>query len=120
MMFTGVGLLRLVSCSSPTTGNTPEGGLSQEDLRSRKFQAIPNKAFQLLLLEMEKDGLIRVSPRAVALQAFDCKPGHEQLKQIDKILGILRKLPFCRLPGLNSAGTRELVRLTGRNFFSTC
>jgi selenocysteine-specific elongation factor len=93
-------------------------GYPKEDLRSRKFQAIPNKAFQLLLLEMEKDGLIRVSPRAVALQAFDCKPGHEQLKQIDKILGILREAAFlppswaelCRNAGISEAYGQELLQ----------
>ena len=53
MMFTGVGLLRLVSCSSPTTGNTPEEGYPKEDLRSRKFRLYQIN-FQLLLLKWRR------------------------------------------------------------------
>lgn len=93
-------------------------GYPKEDLRSRKFQAIPNKAFQLLLLEMEKDGLFRVTPQAVALQAFDCKPGPEQLKQMNKILGMLKEAAFlppswgdlCRGAGMSEAYGQELLQ----------
>ncbi|NLW38104.1 MAG: selenocysteine-specific translation elongation factor [Peptococcaceae bacterium] len=93
-------------------------GYPKEDLRSRKFQAIPTKAFQLLLLEMEKDGLIRVSPQVVALPDFDSRPGPDQQKQIDRILGLLREAAFlppawtelCRNAGMSEAYGQELLQ----------
>lgn len=69
-------------------------GYSKEELRSRKYQSLNNKTFQLLLLEMERDGYLRVAPQAVALQSFNPGPGPEVEKQILKIRKTLEDASF--------------------------
>ncbi len=96
-------------------------GYPKEELRSRKFPAIPNKAFQLLLLKMEKDALFSVSPQVVALKTFNCEPGPEELKQIDRILKTLEVASFqppswgelCKnagIAGINETHGQELLQ----------
>jgi len=93
-------------------------GYPKEELRSRKFQALNHKLFQLLLLEMEKDGPLRVTPQAVALQSFKPGPSPEQEKQLVKIRGTLKEAFFlppswgdlCRGAGLNESAGTELLQ----------
>ncbi len=93
-------------------------GYPKEELRSRKFPKLNNKTFQLLLLEMEKDGRIRVTPQAVALKSFNPVPSPEQKKQIARICGTLNESAFlppswselCREAGLNEDNGVELLQ----------
>lgn len=93
-------------------------GYPKEELRSRKFQAFNNKVFQLLLLEMEKDGPLRVTPQAVALKSFNFGPNPEQETQIARIRGMLKEALFlppswadlCRGAGLSEAPGAELLQ----------
>lgn len=93
-------------------------GYPKEELRSRKFQPLNNKIFQLLLLEMEQDGLLRVTPQAVALQSFKPGPDPEQQKKIIKIVQILKDSAFvppswgelCRRVNLSEDTGTEILQ----------
>ncbi|KUK82437.1 MAG: Selenocysteine-specific translation elongation factor, partial [Pelotomaculum thermopropionicum] len=93
-------------------------GYPKEELRSRKFKQLNNKIFQLLLLEMEQDGLLRVTSRAVLLQSFEPGPGPEQQKIITKIKKILKDAAFlppswkelCRRVGFDETAGSELLQ----------
>lgn len=69
-------------------------GYPKEELRSRRFQAITSKPFQLLLLEMEKDGFLRAMPQSVALQSFTPGPDDELEKAMQKIREIMKEAVF--------------------------
>lgn len=93
-------------------------GYPREDLRSRKFQALNSRVFQLLLLEMEKDGLIRVTSQAVALQGFSAGPSTQQEKLIKQIKQKLEEAAFLppswpevsRSAGLDEVLAAELLQ----------
>ncbi|MDD4237669.1 MAG: selenocysteine-specific translation elongation factor [Desulfotomaculaceae bacterium] len=82
-------------------------GYPREDLRSRKFPALNSRVFQMLLLEMEKDGLIRVTPQAVGLHGFTAEPAPQQEKLISQLKQKLGDAAFLP-PSWN-----ELTRSTG-------
>lgn len=69
-------------------------GYPKEELRSRKFQSVSTKVFQLLLLEMEKEGVLKVMPQAVAVEGFATGPDAQQKKQIQQIRQILKESGF--------------------------
>ena len=93
-------------------------GFPKEELRSRKFQALNNKVFQLLLLEMEKDSLLKVTPQSVALLTFDPAPGPALKKQIDRIRDLLHEAAFvppswsdlCKSAGVGEPAGAELLQ----------
>jgi len=93
-------------------------GYSKEELRSRKYPSLNNKVFQLLLLEMEKDGHLRVTPQAVALKSFSPGPDPEVEKQILKIRKMLEDAAFqppswailCREAGVSKDNGAELLQ----------
>jgi len=93
-------------------------GYPREELRSRKFKQLNNKIFQLLLLEMKQDGLLRVTSQAVALQSFEPGPGPEQQKVITKIKKILKDAVFlppswrelCRRADFDETAGAELLQ----------
>jgi len=93
-------------------------GYPREDLRSRKFQVLNSRVFQMLLLEMEKDGLIRVTPQAVALQGFAAGPSPQQEKLISRIKHELEEFAFLppswndlsRSAGLDEVFAAELLQ----------
>ncbi len=111
-------------------------GYPKEELRSRKFKQLNNKIFQLLLLEMEQDGLLRATPRAVSLPSFKPGPDPEQQIIITKFKKLLRDAAFlppswkelCRKLDLDeTAGTEllqyllrtgEMVKITDDLYFS--
>lgn len=69
-------------------------GYPKEELRSRKFQSLSTKVFQLVLLEMEKEGSLKVMPQVVALKDFATGPDAEQQKQIRQIGQIMKDAAF--------------------------
>jgi selenocysteine-specific elongation factor len=69
-------------------------GFPKEELRSRKFPSISNKIFQLLLLEMEKEGVLKLLAQAVALKDFEPGPDAEQKIQIQQIRHILQEAAY--------------------------
>lgn len=93
-------------------------GYPREDLRSRKFQVLNSRVFQMLLLEMEKDGLLRVTPQAVALQGFATGPSLQQEKLISRIKHELEEVAFLppswndlsRSAGLDEVFAAELLQ----------
>ncbi|TEB07074.1 Selenocysteine-specific elongation factor [Pelotomaculum schinkii] len=93
-------------------------GYPREDLRSRKFQVLNSRVFQMLLLEMEKDGLLRVTPQAVALQGFAAGPSPQQEKLISRIKHELEEFAFLppswnglsRSAGLDEVFAAELLQ----------
>ncbi|HBC92270.1 MAG TPA: selenocysteine-specific translation elongation factor [Pelotomaculum sp.] len=93
-------------------------GYPREDLRSRKFQALKSRVFQMLLLEMEKDGLLRVTPQAVALQDFAAGPSPQQEKLVSQIKQELKAFAFLppswhelsRGAGLDEVFATELLQ----------
>lgn len=93
-------------------------GFPKEELRSRKFQQFSTKLFQLVLIEMEKEGAIRVLPQAVALIDFEPGPDTEQSKQIRQIRQIMKESEFlppswaelCRTLGLAETKGAEMLQ----------
>ncbi|MCL6634778.1 MAG: SelB C-terminal domain-containing protein, partial [Peptococcaceae bacterium] len=93
-------------------------GYPKEELRSRKFPALNSKLFQFLLQEMERDGLLRVTAQAVALQTFKPGPDSGLAKKIETIHRALKDARFqppawdelCRGTGLNEAAGAELLQ----------
>lgn len=93
-------------------------GYPREDLRSRKFQTLNSRVFQLLLLEMERDGLLRVTPQVVALQGFSASPSPQQellIKQIKQQLEDANFLPpswneVSRSAGLDGVSAAEVLQ----------
>jgi selenocysteine-specific elongation factor len=82
-------------------------GYPKEELRSRKFPSISNKIFQHLLLEMGKEGVLRILPQLVALRDFETGPDAEQQKQIQQIRQIMDESAF--LPPSWTELSRTLV-----------
>jgi selenocysteine-specific elongation factor len=100
-------------------------GYPKEELRSRKFQLLSTKVFQMILLEMEKDGDLKVLPQTVAVKDFETGPDMEQKKQIQQIWQIMKESDFLppswaelsRTAGLSEAKGLELLQYllrTGR------
>jgi len=93
-------------------------GFPKEELRSKKFSTLTNKVLQLLLIEFEKDGLLRVLPQAVAQKTFMPGPGPVMEKKMSKILGMLKDAAFlppswgelCRSTDLNETEGSELLQ----------
>lgn len=93
-------------------------GYPREDLRSRKFQSLNSRVFQMLLLEMEKDGLLRVTPQAVGLPGFTAGPAPQQKKLISQIKQKLEEAAFLppswneltRSAGLDEVFAAELLQ----------
>ncbi|TEB10728.1 Selenocysteine-specific elongation factor [Pelotomaculum propionicicum] len=93
-------------------------GYPKEELRSRRFQAINNKAFQLLLLEMERDGFLLVMPQSVALKSFKPGPDHNLDTTIQRIRGMMKEAVFqppswtdlTKSAGLSEASGAELLQ----------
>ena len=69
-------------------------GYPKEELRSRKFPSISNRIFQLLLLEMEKEGALKILAQAVTLRDFEPGPDTEQKKQIQQIRQIMAESAY--------------------------
>jgi len=69
-------------------------GYPREDLRSRMFHFINNRVFQVLLREMEKDGLLRVAANTVALKDFTPGLSPQQAETINKIKKIFFEASF--------------------------
>ncbi len=93
-------------------------GYSKEELRSRKYPSLSNKTFMLLMLEMEKDCYLRVTPQAVALKSFNSGPDPGVEKQIFKIRKILEEAAFqppswavlCHEAGVGRDNEAELLQ----------
>ena len=93
-------------------------GYPKEELRSRKFHFLNNKLFQQMLIQMEKDGLLRVTPQTVAVKTFCPGPDSGQEKQIGKMREILKRSGFlppswselCRGMGIEEAAGSELLQ----------
>jgi selenocysteine-specific elongation factor len=73
-------------------------GYPREDLRSRMFHFINSRVFQILLLEMEKDGLLRVTAKTVALKGFTSGLSPQQGEAINRIRQILLEASFLPPP----------------------
>jgi selenocysteine-specific elongation factor len=69
-------------------------GFPKEELRSRKFPSNSNRIFQLLLLEMEKEGALKVRAQAVTLRDFEPGPDTEQKKQIQQIRHVMAESAY--------------------------
>jgi len=69
-------------------------GYPKEELRSRKFPSISNRIFQLLLLEMEKEGALKILAQAVTIRDFEPGPDNEQKKQIQQIRHIMAESAY--------------------------
>ncbi|MDD4334297.1 MAG: selenocysteine-specific translation elongation factor [Desulfotomaculaceae bacterium] len=69
-------------------------GYPKEELRSRKFSQLSAKIFQLVLLEMEKEGVLKVLPKVVAVKDFATGPDQQQKKQIQQIARIMSESAF--------------------------
>jgi selenocysteine-specific elongation factor len=93
-------------------------GYPKEELRSRKFQSLSTKVFQMILLEMEKDGDLKILPQVVAVKDFETAPDTEQKKQIQQIRQIMKESDFLppswaelsRTVGLSDAKGLELLQ----------
>ncbi|BAF59608.1 selenocysteine-specific translation elongation factor [Pelotomaculum thermopropionicum SI] len=93
-------------------------GYPKEELRSRRFQALSSKAFQLLLAEMERDGLLKLTSQAVALSSFTPGPNPEMEKKVKIIFDIFGKASFqppsweeiCRETGMDETDGTELLQ----------
>lgn len=60
-------------------------GYPKEELRSRKFPALPAKYFQQLLQAVESDGLIKLRAQSVSLPEFYPQPNDKQRKDLKQI-----------------------------------
>ncbi|MDD2553482.1 MAG: selenocysteine-specific translation elongation factor [Desulfotomaculaceae bacterium] len=69
-------------------------GYPKEEIRSRKFQQLSAKVFQLVLLEMEKEEVLQVLPKVVAVHDFAPGPDQQQKKQIQQIGRIMSESAF--------------------------
>lgn len=93
-------------------------GYPKEELRSRRFQTINNKAFQLLLMEMEKDGFLQVMPQSVALKSFNPSPNDDLEKTMQKIREMMKEAVFqppswadlSKSAGLSESSGTELLQ----------
>jgi selenocysteine-specific elongation factor len=91
-------------------------GFPKEELRSRKFPSINNKIFQLLLLEMEKEGVLKLLAQAVALKDFETGPDAEQKKQIQQIRHILQEAAYLPPSWLDLSRTIGFDEAKGTEF----
>jgi selenocysteine-specific elongation factor len=93
-------------------------GYPKEELRSRRFQTINNKAFQLLLMEMEKGGFLQVMPQSVALKSFNPRPNDDLEKTILRFREIMKEAVFqppswadlSKSAGLSESSGTELLQ----------
>ncbi|MBP7330906.1 MAG: selenocysteine-specific translation elongation factor [Firmicutes bacterium] len=85
-------------------------GYPKEEIRSRKFPQLSAKVFQLVLLEMEKEGTLEVLPKVVAVKGFATGPDQqlkEQIQQISRIMGESAFLPPSWAELSNTIGFSE-------------
>lgn len=93
-------------------------GYPKEELRSRKFQSLSSKLYQCLLAQMDQDGLLKTTPRTVALRTFSPDPGGGLAIKIDKIRKIFIQSGFlppswteaCRAAGIDETAGQEIVQ----------
>ncbi len=87
-------------------------GYPKEEIRSRKFPQLSAKVFQLVLLEMEKEGALEVLPKVVAVKGFATGPDQrlkEQIQQISRIMGESAFLPPSWAEISNTIGFSETM-----------
>ncbi|OPX89201.1 MAG: Selenocysteine-specific elongation factor [Pelotomaculum sp. PtaB.Bin104] len=93
-------------------------GYPKEELRSRKFPALNNKVFQLLLAALEKDRLLRCTAQVVANPTFVSGPSPEMNLIIEQIKKKLAEASFqppkwselTAATGLDKNASTELLR----------
>lgn len=93
-------------------------GYPKEEIRSRKFPAFNNKAFQFLLAALEKDQLVRCTAQAVAAPAFTAGAEPEIGQLIERLKKELNEAGFqppawnelTEAAGLNEHLARELLQ----------
>lgn len=86
-------------------------GYPKEEIRSRKFPQLNAKMFQMMLLEMAKEGILRVMPKVVAVRDFAVGPNQEQKKLIRQITQVMADSAFLP-PSWNELSNRVGVNET--------